>query len=129
MGQKTYPIKKNKSAGWKARYASLDHMLSAFHRNCSKDIPLGIYFHEKHLGNDTYETECVLYHVDSGEERRSSAFLTLSKDAIPKNGNGCLQMNAVQWAGQNQTYLMRTSMRAALGMSPNDDTDYHYEVI
>jgi hypothetical protein len=127
MGQKMYTIKKNKSAGGKYRYASLDHMLSTFHKNCSKEIPLGIYFHEKYLGNDTYETECVLYHVDSGEERRSSAIVTVSNGDIPKNSNGSLQVNAVQWAGEKQTYLMRMSMRAALGISPNDDTDCHHE--
>jgi hypothetical protein len=72
MGQKMYMLKKNRSMEGKYRYATLDHMLSTFHRNCSREIPLGIYFHEKYLGNDSYEMECVLYHVDSGEERRSS---------------------------------------------------------
>ena len=128
MGQKMYTITKNKSVGGKYRYASLDHMLSVFHRNCSKDIPLGIYFNEKYLGNGTYEMECVLYHVDSGEERRSSAIVTVTNDDIPKNSNGSLQVNAVQWAGEKQTYMMRMAMRGALGISPNDDTDCHHGV-
>jgi hypothetical protein len=126
MGQKMYTMKKNKSVGGKYRYASLDHMLSTFHRYCSKDIPIGIYFTEKFLGDSTYETECVLYHIDSGEERRSSVIITVSSSDIPKNADGKQQVNAVQWAGEKQTYAMRMSMRAALGISPNDDNDCHY---
>jgi hypothetical protein len=128
MGQKMYTLTKNKSVGGRYRYATLDHMLSVFHRNCSKDIPLGIYFNEKYLGNDTYEMECVLYHVDGGDERRSSAIVTVTNGDIPKSSNGSLQVNAVQWAGEKQTYMMRMAMRGALGISPNDDTDCHHGV-
>jgi hypothetical protein len=128
MGQKMYTLKKNRSVERKYRYATLDHMLSTFHRNCSREIPLGIYFNGKYLGNDTYEMECVLYHVDSGEERRSSAIVTVSNGDIPKNKDGRLQVNAVQWAGEVQTYMMRMAMRGALGISPNDDTDCHHGV-
>jgi hypothetical protein len=72
--------------------------------------------------------ECVLYHVDGGDERRSSAIVTVTNDDIPKTSNGSLQVNAVQWAGEKQTYMMRMAMRGALGISPNDDTDCHHGV-
>jgi hypothetical protein len=71
MSQKMHTIKKNRSAGGKYKYATLDHMLNKFHSYSGKDIPLGIYFNEKYLGESVYEMECVLYSVDSGEERRS----------------------------------------------------------
>jgi hypothetical protein len=128
MGQKMDTIPKNKSVGGRYRYATLDQILSVFYRNCSKDIPLTIYFHEKYLGNNTNEMECVLYHVDGGDQRRSSGIVPLTNDDIPKTSNDRLQVNAVQWAGEKQIYIMRMAMRGALGISPNDDTDCHHDV-
>jgi hypothetical protein len=52
-----------------------------------------------------------------GDERRYS-----------KEQGWRLQVNAVQWAGEVQTYMMRMAMRGALGISPNDDTDCHHGV-
>jgi hypothetical protein len=127
MSQRMHTIKKNRSVGGRYKYATLDYMLGKFHRYAGKDIPLGIYFNEKYLGDYVYEMECVLYEVNSGAERRSSVVARVSSDDIPRNSDGRQQVNAVQWAGEKQTYMMRMAMRNALGISPNDDNDCHFE--
>ena len=127
MSQKMHTIKKNRSVGGRYKYAKLDYMLSKFYQYAGRNIPLGIYFNEKYLGDCVYEMECVLYEVNSGAERRSSVVARVSSDDIPRNGDGRPQVNAVQWAGEKQTYMMRMAMRSALGISPNDDNDCHFE--
>ena len=126
MSHKMHTIKKNRSAGGKYKYATLDHMLRRFHSCVGREIPLGIYFTEKYLGDDVYEVECVLYNINSGEERRSSVVARVGTGDIPKNSDGRGQVNVVQWAGEKQTYMMRMAVKSALGICPNDDNDCQF---
>jgi hypothetical protein len=77
--------------------------LNKFHSYSGKEIPLGIYVNEKYLGESVYEMECVLYYVDSGEERRCAVVAQVSNGDIPRNSDGKPQVNVVQWAGEKQT--------------------------
>jgi hypothetical protein len=127
MSHKMHTIKKNSSAGGKYKYATLDYMLRKFYSYSGKEIPLGIYFTERYLGENVYEVECVLYDVNSGEERRSAVVAQVSNGDIPKNSDGRPQVNVVQWAGEKQTYMMRMALRSALGICPNGDNDCQFE--
>jgi hypothetical protein len=98
-------------------------MLRKFHSRVGKEIPLGICFTEKSLGEDLDEVACVPYDIDSGEERRSPVVARVLNGAIPKNSDGGGQVNVVQCAGQKQTYMMSMALRGALRICPNDDND------
>jgi hypothetical protein len=76
MSQKMHTTKKNRSAGGRYKYATLDHMLNKFHGYSGWEIPLGIYFNERYLGESVYEMECVLYHIDSGDRPQISKYFS-----------------------------------------------------